>query len=71
MAFENVLREVVSESHGTAKKYLFLAKTKVGQPKSRLAFSQRKELTFKERSYQRESFLRALQQHEVIHFSWI
>lgn len=49
MAFENVLREVVSESHGTAKKYLFLAKTKVGQPKSRLAFSQRKELTFLKR----------------------
>lgn len=68
MGFKNVLGEVESESRGTAKeKCLFLAKNKVGQPKSRLAFSQRKELTFKERFYQRESFPRALQQHEVTH----
>lgn len=73
MVFKNVLREVVSESHGAAKrKDLFLAKTKVGQPKSRLAFSQRKDLTFRERSYQREfPESTALQQHQVTHFSWM
>lgn len=60
MVFKSVFREVVSESHGAAKeKFHSLAKNKVGQPKSRLAFSQRKDLTFKERLYQRESFLRA------------